>query len=195
MPPSFALQALEGAPQAQTGSEEHFSFAVRQLLAQHWPFVFTLVSSSVTFTELGCFRNIFGNIHNKENSCTLPSCLRVIEGLPSKKKSLRQLRMKHSVIWLKFNLRVHTHFKFITATIKTRSCWKTFTEWHFLFSFTPFRLLTHLKNQSKECLVLLFFFTVSEHFSWNNPYFYSLHNIKNIAVISDNCSNFWWSRI
>ena len=86
MPLSFVLWALEGVPQAQTGTGEHFSFAVRQLLAQHRPFGDTLVTSSVTLAELGCFRNVFGKVRNTENTRTFLSCLRVIEGLPSKKE-------------------------------------------------------------------------------------------------------------
>ena len=85
-PLSFVLRALEGVPQAQTATVEHFSFAVRLLLAQHWPCVYTLVTSSVTLAELGCFRNVFGNVRNTENTRTFTSCLRVIEGLPTKKE-------------------------------------------------------------------------------------------------------------
>ena len=85
-PLSFVLRELEGVPQVQTGTGEHFSFSVRQLLAQHRPFVETLVTSSVTLAELGCFRNVFGNVRNTENTRTFTSCLRVIEGLPTKKE-------------------------------------------------------------------------------------------------------------
>ena len=87
---SFVLHAVEGVPQAQTCTGEHFSFAVRQLLAEHGPFVDTHVTSSVTLVELGCFQNVFGNVRNTEDTRTFPSCLRVIEGLPSKKKGVSE---------------------------------------------------------------------------------------------------------
>ena len=110
-PLSFVLRALEGVPQAQTGTCENFSFTVRQLLAQQRPFVYTLVTSSVTLAELGCFGNVFGNVCTINNTSAHPSCLRVIEGLPSKKQHLSQLTMKHSVMWEKFDLWVQTYFK------------------------------------------------------------------------------------
>ena len=109
-PLSFALQALEGVPQAQTGTGEQSSFTVPQLLAQHQPFVDTLVMSSVTLAELGCFRNVFINVHNTENKRAFLSYLCMIKGLPTKMKCLRQLTMKHSVRWKIFDLRVQTHF-------------------------------------------------------------------------------------
>ena len=69
-------------------------------------FVCTLLTSSTTIAELGCFRYVFGNVRNTDTAGTPPSCLRVIKGLPSKMKCLIQLTIKHSLVGKKFNLRV-----------------------------------------------------------------------------------------
>ena len=52
----------------------------KEAILQRW-------SERFEASKLGRFRNIFGNVCITENISTLLSCLRVIEGLPSKKKS------------------------------------------------------------------------------------------------------------